>query len=189
MPHVISERRLIGSCLCSGPGGILLLYEVTTPPAWFDISIALIEGWQVFNDGLRPDSPLLNQTQWHEALRTAGFADVQSYPEARSPAEVLGAHIILACMPGVQGVQQQLAREDALDGNVITRSLSLSEGRGNGGIPAATTHELLHNLREASEVERREMLVEYVRGQVAKVLRREDSDPIERRRRLMDLGN
>jgi len=170
------------------PGGILLLYEVTTPPAWSDISIALIEGWQVFNDGLRPDSPLLNQTQWHEALRTAGFADVQSYPEARSPAEVLGAHIILACMPGVQGVQQQLAREDALDGNVITRSLSLSEGRGNGGIPAATTHELLHNLREASEVERREMLVEYVRGQVAKVLRREDSDPIERRRRLMDLG-
>ena len=84
------------------PNGILILYEVTRPRAWFDISTALIEGWQVFNDGLRLDNPLLSREQWHEILEAAGFADVQSYPETHSPAQVLGAHVFLACMPATQ---------------------------------------------------------------------------------------
>jgi hypothetical protein len=46
----------------------------------------------------------------------------------------------------------------------------------------------LHGLHEAAEADRREMLVEYVRGQVGKVLRHENSDSIGNRRPLMDLG-
>ena len=92
------------------PNGILILYEVTRPRAWFDISTALIEGWQVFNDGLRLDSPLLNREQWHEILRAAGFADVQAYPEAHSAAQVLGAHVFVARMPGMQGAEQIVAK-------------------------------------------------------------------------------
>ncbi len=30
------------------PDGVLVLYEVTDPPSYFDVSIALIEGWQLF---------------------------------------------------------------------------------------------------------------------------------------------
>jgi acyl transferase domain-containing protein/SAM-dependent methyltransferase len=170
------------------PGGILLLYEVTTPLAWFDTSVALVEGWELFSDALRLDSPLLSGTQWHDALRTAGFTDVRVYPETSSPAEVLGSHVILACMPDVQGVQQRLTREYALDGDFATRSLSAPQRHTNGEMTVATIRELLENLREMSPVERRETLVDYVRRHVARVLRRESSNPIERQQRLMDLG-
>ena len=170
------------------PGGILLVYEVTSPPAWFDISIALIEGWQLFNDGLRLDSPLLSREQWPELLRAAGFADVQAYPEAQSPAEVLGAHIFMARVPAAQGAPQ-LAGADAFKGDCAARSLRPAQIGVNGATPlVAQAREFLQSLREAAEAERRDMLFEYVRGHVAKVLRREESDPIERRQRLMDLG-
>ena len=169
------------------PGGILLVYEVTSPPAWFDISISLIEGWQLFNDGLRLDSPLLGCGQWTELLRAAGFADVQAYPEAHSAAEVLGAHIFMARMPGAQGARQ-LAGADAFKEDFAARSLRPAQTGSNGAALAAQALEFLQSLREAADAERREMLIEYVRGHVARVLRREESDPIERRQRLMDLG-
>ena len=103
------------------PGGILLLYEVTSPPSWFDISISLIEGWQLFNDGLRLDSPLLGRAQWTELLLAAGFADVQAYPEVDSPAEVLGAHIFMARMPVAEGARQ-LTGGDAFKEDFAARS-------------------------------------------------------------------
>ena len=35
----------------------MLLYEVTDPPAYFDVSIALIEGWQKSSDEIRGVGP------------------------------------------------------------------------------------------------------------------------------------
>jgi acyl carrier protein len=136
---------------------------------------------------LRLDSPLLSREQWPELLRAAGFADVQAYPEARSPAEVLGAHIFVVRMPAGQGAQQ-LAGADVFKGDFAARSLRPAQSGVNGAALAAQAREFLQSLREAAEAERCDMLIEYVRGHVAKVLRREESDPIERRQRLMDLG-
>ena len=76
--------------------GLLLLYEVTDPPSYFDTTVALIEGWQVYNDGLRVDSPLLQTAQWLELLAARGFAEAQAFPAAGSPAEVIGSHILVA---------------------------------------------------------------------------------------------
>ena len=47
---------------------------------------------------------------------------------------------------------------------------------------------MLQKIKQASEIERHEMLVAYVRGHVSKVLGREESRPVEGRQRLMDLG-
>ena len=169
------------------PNGILILYEVTRPRAWFDISTALIEGWQVFNDGLRLDSPLLNREQWHEILRAGGFAEVQAYPEAHSAAQVLGAHVFVARMPGMQGAEQ-IAHEDARGLNHTLGRLSLPEKGANGKAIVESATDVLQKIKQASETERQEILIEYVRGHVSKVLGREESRPVEGRQRLMDLG-
>jgi epothilone polyketide synthase E len=52
------------------PGGLLVLYEVTSPHSWFDITVALVEGWQRFSDDLRTDGPLLSADQWSDLLRS-----------------------------------------------------------------------------------------------------------------------
>ena len=52
-----------------------------------------------------------------------GSLDVQAYPEAHSPAEVLGAHVFLARMPATQGAQQ-LAGADAFKEEFAARSLA-----------------------------------------------------------------
>ena len=82
------------------PGGMLLLCEVTTYLPWFDITTALIEGWQLFEDGLRDEHPLLSAEQWAALLEEAGFEHAASLPHAGSPAEVLGQHVMLAHAPG-----------------------------------------------------------------------------------------
>jgi len=78
------------------PSGLLLLWEVTEPLTWFDISFGLIEGWQRYKDDLRTNGPLLSPAKWCEALRAHGFEEVETLPPANSPASALNQHIILA---------------------------------------------------------------------------------------------
>ena len=59
-----------------------------------------IEGWQIFNDGLRVDSPLLNTPQWLELLRARGFVEAVAFPATSSPAGVIGSHVFVARVPG-----------------------------------------------------------------------------------------
>ncbi len=84
----------VGSLLASG--GSLVLYETTTHPLWFDISVGLIEGWQRFDDDLRKGNPLLSAGQWAAALSAHGFGPIASFPESTSEASVLGQHVIVA---------------------------------------------------------------------------------------------
>lgn len=77
------------------PGGLLLLREATSEQSWFDISFALIEGWQRHEDKLRRDGPLLALKQWHKALRSAGFVKVAVFPKIGSAADALGQHVLM----------------------------------------------------------------------------------------------
>jgi malonyl CoA-acyl carrier protein transacylase/SAM-dependent methyltransferase/acyl carrier protein len=170
-----------------GPGALLLLCEVTSAPSWIEFSYGLIEDWHRFNDGLRQDSPLLSREQWNTLLRSHGFEDVVAFPESGSPAEILGEHCIVARAPSSthplvgegRDVWMEAVSEQPSTALIETESAESSRGR---------LERFLHTLRQALPSEQREQLVEFVRSRTMKVLRRDGSDPIDRRHRLMDLG-
>ncbi len=168
-----------------GPGGLLLLCEVTNAPPWIEFSYGLIEDWHRFNDGLRKDSPLISCKEWEALLRTHGFEEVVAFPEPGSPAEILGEHCIVARAPALAPVGErrdtwmEVSPEQSAETPVAGESAERSTGR---------VEEFLRTLRQLPPGEQREQLVELVRNRTMKVLRRDRSEPIERRQRLMDLG-
>jgi ubiquinone/menaquinone biosynthesis C-methylase UbiE len=189
------------------PGGMLILCEATTYLSWFDITTGLIEGWQLFADGLRKGHPLLAAEQWTAALSHAGFTHATAFPSAGAPAEILGQHVILAQVPGEPSVRSaQTARrtEGALvrernnpDEYTHTTSTSGSSDTTIRTNPQALDapngqHESQPSVRQqlvaAPQTERHEILVTLVRQCLARALRVPDPDTLERRRRLVELG-
>jgi len=166
-------RRLLS------PQGVLVLFEVTTHQPWFDITTGLIEGWQSFGDDLRADSPLLSAAQWETLLRAEGYPAVAIFPEAGSPAEIMGESVILARPPA----------EMESPVSVIIEPGATAEPQA-AAIPVESTpaDDLLQRLRESLSDERKELLLDFVRGHVIAVLRLDPNEPPGRKARLMDLG-
>jgi SAM-dependent methyltransferase len=164
------------------PGGILVLCEDTSYHSFFDITIALMEGWQRFGDDLRGDHPLVDAETWAAALGDAGFDKVIAYPAKGSPAAIMGQTVLVA-RADLSGAGADAA---AVDGFA-----QFAEGRRGVVLDAGETEraaeELRRRLADAVPVEQEEILVEFVRGHVAGVLRLDPSG-VERRQRLMDLG-
>ncbi|MEB3341934.1 SDR family NAD(P)-dependent oxidoreductase [Okeania sp.] len=72
------------------PGGILVLFELTSRQRWLDLVFGLLEGWWRFQDlEIRPDYPLLSRSKWQEVLQKTGFTEVVSLPEVEGMPEVL----------------------------------------------------------------------------------------------------
>lgn len=187
------------------PGGVLVLYETTQQPAWFDVTIALIEGWQRFEDGLRSDIPLISAKMWESLLREHGFEQVATFPENGAPTEMLNQHIIVAQAPLISGKSD--LRETVAETN--EKSLAQVRLRSQDETPSAQVAseksglrmhtieanktalehgQLRAELEELPESERLEKLIDYVRTHVTKILRRERSNPVGRTQRLMELG-
>ena len=137
----------------------------------------MIEGWQRYEDDVRTTSPVLPPDRWRQVLAETGFIETATVPDAGSPADVLGQHVILA------------RASTGLDGS---RRIEVSSARGSGSfvpaVPDEAAAEFVAGLHEALPEERDELLIGYVRAQVGRVLRMEDSSSIDRRHRLMDLG-
>ena len=168
------------------PGGVLILCEVTSPKSWIEFSYGLMGDWHKFNDELRQDSPLLSREEWEKLLSSHGFEDIASFPEAGSPAEILGQHCIVAQAPpaNARGDDSRASWmiEDHPEGfSTATAEISSQTSK-------SRAEELRQALLQSAPSEHRELLVEFVRSHVMKVLRRDGSDTIERRQRLMDLG-
>jgi SAM-dependent methyltransferase len=168
------------------PGGLLLLYETTRHPRWFDVTVGLIEGWQRFADDLRADHPVLAVEQWQTLLRAAGFTDVAAFPEAAWVADLTFQHILIARAPRTLG-------EDAT--GVAIDASSAEPGRSAAGRarvahqPAPTPGgELARRVADAAPHDRWEVLVAATRAEVGRVLRLGPANPPDRRQRLMDLG-
>jgi pyochelin synthetase len=76
---VLHDTRRIGPALrhlrsVLAPGGVLLLVEQTRFHPWFDLTMGLQQGFDVFEDtGLRDRHPLLDRGSWEEELASAGF--------------------------------------------------------------------------------------------------------------------
>ncbi len=162
------------------PDGVLVIYEATQQQAWYDITTGLIEGWQRFDDEARraQDHPLLSAAQWERILHTAGFAEVERWPEVGSPAEVLGLHVLAARAPQVTG-------EAVAESTLIADHDRAAPDRSVRPVP---TSEILDQLQAALPDERLELLVDFVQQHVARILRHDVTDQIDRRARLMDIG-
>ena len=164
------------------PGGILLLSETTAHPAWLDITTGLIEGWQQFEDEIRRSSPLLPSAAWQDLLQDRGFVDFVALPDAGSPAEVLGLHVLVARTP--PSATSTIVRSALL----LPDREGLLAVAGNGDDAAERAAELRTRLEEAPPGQGEEILLEFVRETVVQVLRLEPSKSVDRRHRLMDLG-
>ncbi len=185
--------RHVGSLLTAG--GLLVLCEVTHHFAWHDITTGLIEGWQRFGDDLRSDQPLLSLEQWQTALRSAGFDAVAVFPESGSATEVLGQHVIVARAPAriksAAGSAAQPVSWEAQGTQTHTRPAPANDAQQTGqagAIAPASEGDLLRQLSEALPSEREDVLVEYVRKHVARILRFGPTDSLDRHMRLMDAG-
>lgn len=89
------------------PGGFFLVCEITRKFHWFEITSALLDAWEDFDeDPLRKKNktPLLKKEEWIDALRNIGFdSDVAVFPVIENnPDDIrnhLGQHVILTRRP------------------------------------------------------------------------------------------
>jgi len=180
--HAVQDLRAALGNIRSvlAPRGMLLLYEVTTHLPWFDMSVALIEGWGRFADDLRAVNPLLDATRWRTVLRDCGFAAVEAFPEPNAAARVLGHHVLIARAPDLAEAPVAPARTPVTTARIETAAVPRSS--------PTTPDSIAATLAACSAEERREQMIEFVRSRVAQVLRLGAGRTIERRERLMDLG-
>jgi acyl transferase domain-containing protein len=158
------------------PGGVLVAYEGTQHPRWFDITTGLIEGWQRFEDTWRTDVPLLDAPRWLDSLRSAGFADVDAVPGEATAATLLH-HVLVARAPGDEAAAPRAA--DAGPAALVATAPAASPVDA-GDLRAA--------LANALPDERHDVVVDAVRHAVAGVLRIADRGTLRRDQPLLDLG-
>ena len=166
------------------PHGLLVLYEVTQHLDWFEMSVALIEGWQHHQDQLRGETPLLSPAQWEGALRAHGFDRVVSLPEAGSPAGVLGHHVIIASAPvrAVATAAEVPSLAAAATAPVVPRMPATAMP---GDLPRSAIRD---RLLEVTPPERRDLLRAVVRRHVIAVMRVAEPQAPGAHDRLMDAG-
>ncbi|MEO8693821.1 MAG: beta-ketoacyl synthase N-terminal-like domain-containing protein [Acidimicrobiales bacterium] len=160
------------------PGGVLIAYETTNHPRWFDITTGLIEGWQLFEDRWRDDHPLITADRWSEALAAAGFVDVVSVPGADEPTAIFGQALLFAHAPGEETAVAR--RHDSVGPRALASARSVVERPEAAAFAAA--------LAAALPDERLEVLVEFVRQSIAHVLRIGDQSRLPREQPLLDAG-
>lgn len=167
------------------PGGLLLMIEVTSYLDWFDVSTALLEGWDRQDDGLRTDHPMLPANSWVELLHATGFEHATAFPSEESPAAVMAQHVLVAQAPAdaraAQGAQDA-SRTDTVGARVRPDLGPFATA------PREAALEFTRRVLTVTPPERAELLTEYVRGHVAALLRLDGPRKVDRRGRLMDLG-
>ena len=157
------------------PGGFLILLEGTRYLSWLDVTTSFIEGWGQFEDEFRKDNPLLSAGKWQDVLHKNGFARVVNFPEDHDLSRLLVHNIILA---QTEATDLSLEEADAPQANIYFEE---QETAGSSVKP-------MQLMREALPTERKELLVNYVRDHVAKILRLAPSFQLSQTDRLMDLG-
>lgn len=163
------------------PGGVLQLIEVTHYIPWLDISYGLLEGYHLFEDKWRTDTPFISPSEWSEVLKSHGFESVAAFPEQGSEAETLIHHVIAAQKKQDAG---HIRTEDV----IYTGPSELEAREEKGTTGEVDQHGILQQLEEALPESRHDLLVEYVRDHTIKVLRLDTQSPPNRQSRLMELG-
>jgi hypothetical protein len=170
------------------PGGILILIESTAHLAWFDMTTGLIDGWQHFEDDLRIDNPLLPPADWLGALREAGFEAAEAWPATGSSAEVLGQHVLVARAAGESDRGEPWAGDAAGAAVVGEGSVAPGQREARGAPVREQADALRQRVLDTLPADRLEILRDFVRECVVRVLRLAPTEPPGRNDRLMDLG-
>jgi acyl transferase domain-containing protein/SAM-dependent methyltransferase len=163
------------------PGGAVVLVESTTHFEYFDMTTGLIEGWQHFADDLRHENPLLPPERWVALLRESGFEVADAWPRPASAAATLGQHLVVACAPGAAVGGAEAAPHAAAADPAAARAADERQPPDEG---AAFRQRIL----DALPPDRTELLREYVRDRVVRVLRLAPDQVPGRDERLMDMG-
>jgi len=166
------------------PGGILLLVESTVHLDWFDMTTGLIEGWQQFADDLRIDHPLLTAPAWLGALLAAGFETAGAWPPPGTPAESLGQHVIAARVAG----EPFVATSGPASRPFIDEAASRTIARADEPVVPTAAEAFRAQLQDAVPADRLDLLRDFVRDRVVRVLKLPADQPPGRHDRLMDLG-
>jgi acyl transferase domain-containing protein/SAM-dependent methyltransferase/aryl carrier-like protein len=170
----------MGSLLA--PGGLLILIEVTTYLDWFDVSTALLEGWDRQDDALRPDHPMLSADAWLGAMRDAGFVEAAALPGTGSPAGVMAQHVLVAQSPAA-------AQQDTAAGAVFAPATgSARDAAAHRAGAEQAANDFAARIARAAAHERRDLLAGFVRHHIAALLRLDTPDQIQRQARLLELG-
>lgn len=164
------------------PGGVLLAYEGTEHPPWFDMSTGLIEGWQRFEDDWRVDVPLVRPEVWSNALTAAGFSDVRAFPADDAPTRSLLHHVIAARAAGDESDGPLAVGADEIGHQDV---IDVEDAPSTDGVDAAEVHAAL---AAALPDERHDVMVGVVRAAVASVLRIGDPARLRRDQPLLELG-
>ncbi|NET25238.1 type I polyketide synthase [Okeania sp. SIO1I7] len=92
------------------PGGMLVLWEKTTPQRWLDLIFGLLGGWQKFNDlDLRPDSPLLSRSKWEKLLSESGFAEVVTVPKTGGISTALSKEAVIIAQAESNKIKEKIS--------------------------------------------------------------------------------
>ncbi len=162
------------------PGGMVLLVESTAHLAWYDMTTGLIEGWQKFADDLRSDNPLLAPETWVRALREAGFDETGAWPPTGSLPANVGQHVIAAWVANAIG-----ASATSVDAPGVQTQAERASG---AKAPAEAAVLLRLRLAEILPNEQLDILRDFVRERVVRVLRLDAAEPPGRNDRLLDIG-
>jgi hypothetical protein len=164
-------------------GGILLLYETTRHPKWFDITTGLIEGWQLFSDGYRTSIPLIDAGQWQQVLQKNGFDDIHVFPENSAYDDIFFQHAIIARsrpdgrqFPATVPSMPELDALSTVDENVPADNEALPESM------------LVQRLKDMTADEQVEQCRHFVSRQLGAVLQKEAEAVFNIRHNLIDLG-
>ena len=167
------------------PAGFLVLCEITRHLLWFDMTFGLLEIERDPDDPLRPDDGWLSVSQWEHALHAKGFSRTAFFPRSEALAERLAQHVLVAQMPESSAVRERILPDDLRSHEAIRLSGSapLKEHE-----RTADNDRFLQKFWASAQVDQHDMLINFTRAMVMRVLRRDPSKPIGRDKRLMDLG-
>ncbi|HET9622981.1 MAG TPA: beta-ketoacyl synthase N-terminal-like domain-containing protein, partial [Kofleriaceae bacterium] len=113
------------------PGGMLLMYEMTRPSPFFDISFGALMT-ALTDDRARDAQPFLSAPAWAEALRRHGFVETAAVP-ATAVGDVIGQHVVLARAAGDGAFAHRIASVGAAADEAATGPADPVLGRRKAG--------------------------------------------------------
>ncbi len=180
------QNTLSGVARLLAPGGTMVLLETTKDLAWHDITTALVEGWQKSEDNIRARKTLLGVDDWIAALRNAGFEAVVAAPEAGSPANEIGLHVLMGRVSAAAAVRSahfNSAVQDRTWTSYCEATALAIAADESAAVPAIDVL-----LQAAPPAERHAIILNVVCEEIARVLRLPADQTPGKRDRLMDLG-